>query len=135
MKKKMIELNIVVGLSILFAANACGQTGERYDLTWSTIDGGGTTSSSERFTLTGTIGQPDAAYSASAGYGIQGGFWSGGPLCFVDFQEFAQFALMWLSFDAHVAADLDGDSNVDLTDLRMFADQWLHVCPKGWPLW
>lgn len=126
MKKKMTELNIAVLLSILFAANVYGQTGDRYDLTWSTIDGGGATSSSERFTLTGTIGQPDAAYSASAGYGIQGGFWSGGPLCFVDLEEFAEFALMWLNFDA--------DSSVDLADLRMFADQWLHVCPKGWPL-
>ncbi len=135
MKKKMIELNIVVGLSILFAANACGQTGERYDLTWSTIDGGGTTSSSERFTLTGTIGQPDAAYSASAGFGIQGGFWSGGPLCFVDFGEFAEFAMMWFNTGSDMAADLNDDSNVNLTDLRMFADLWLHVCPKGWPLW
>ena len=130
----MIELNIVVALSILFAANVYGQTGDRYDLTWSTIDGGGGTSSSERFTLAGTIGQPDAAYSASAGYGIQGGFRSGGPLCVVDFQEFAEFALMWLNVGADMDADMDGDTNVDLTDLRMFADQWLHVCPKGWPL-
>lgn len=45
-----------------------------------TVAGGGGTSSSVRFTLAGTIAQPDAdplhpATSASARYALTGGFW------------------------------------------------------------
>ncbi len=51
-----------------------------YEISWSTIDGGGGRSSGGQYELVGTIGQPDAAYSAGGNYELLGGFWPGGPL-------------------------------------------------------
>lgn len=45
-----------------------------YDLSWSTIDGGGGTSSGGTYTLMGTIAQHDAAYLSSDDYELLGGF-------------------------------------------------------------
>ena len=44
-----------------------------YEIRWSTIDGGGGTSSGGTYTLTGTIGQHDAAYSQGQQYELLGG--------------------------------------------------------------
>ncbi len=110
------------------------QSGGPYVLTWSTIDGGGGQSSGGLYVLTGTIGQPDAAYSADGDYEILGGFWSGGPLCFVDFEDFARFAGQWLDAGPGLAADLDNDGDVDYADLNRFTDEWLYSCPYNWPL-
>lgn len=57
---------------ILLAAHAA----RAFEVGPSTIDGGGGTSSGGVFTLTGTIGQPDAATSAGGGFTLQGGFWT-----------------------------------------------------------
>jgi len=42
---------------------------------WSTIDGGGGTSTGGLFTVSGTIGQPDAGTLSGGNYTLQGGFW------------------------------------------------------------
>ena len=88
------------------------------------------------YTLTGTIGQPDAAYSTGGGYELMGGFWPGGPLCFVDFESFARFAEYWLEPGTGSPADLyeDGSNKVNYLDLRVFVEEWLCYCPMGWPL-
>jgi hypothetical protein len=46
-------------------------------ITWYTIDGGGGTSSGGTFTLSGTIGQPDAGTLSGGGFQCAGGFWGG----------------------------------------------------------
>jgi hypothetical protein len=46
-------------------------------LDWYTIDGGGGTSSGGGLSITGTIGQPDAAAASSGVLECAGGFWSG----------------------------------------------------------
>src|SRR5262249_44547601 len=51
---------------------------DTFDLSWSTIDCGGGTSSGGVFTLSGTIGQADASPSAAmtgGNFSITGGFW------------------------------------------------------------
>jgi hypothetical protein len=49
-----------------------------YDLTWWTVDGGGTTSNGgSGYSLGGTVGQPDAAVWSGGGYTLAGGFWGG----------------------------------------------------------
>ncbi|MHC4556598.1 MAG: hypothetical protein ACYTFW_13470 [Planctomycetota bacterium] len=63
-------------LSLMMAAVVCGQ----YKIDWYTIDGGGGTSSGGQYTLTGTIGQPDAGWSIGGIYELLGGFWLGGSL-------------------------------------------------------
>ena len=105
-----------------------------YQIVWSTIDNGGGQSSGGQYTLIGTIGQPDAAYSAAANYELLGGFWPGGPLCFVDFPDFVRFGDYWLETGINLPADLNGDGVVDIYDLKLFVDEWLCSCPYNWPL-
>jgi hypothetical protein len=58
---------------------ALAQTGGPYDLSWSTIDGGGHTfSTGGDYSLGGTIGQPDPGLLAGGDYTLGGGFWGGG---------------------------------------------------------
>jgi hypothetical protein len=50
---------------------------QSYSIGWSTIDGGGSTSTGDGFSVTGTIGQPDAnGAMAGSGFSLTGGFWS-----------------------------------------------------------
>jgi hypothetical protein len=123
---------VVLVVSGLIVSSSLGQ----YELSWYTIDGGGGRSSGGDFTLTGTIGQPDAAYSSGDNYELLGGFWPGGPLCFVDFASFARFAEYWLETGVGLPADLfeDDDNIVNKLDLKVFVEEWLCYCPAGWPL-
>jgi len=125
---------------LLMIVPALAQTGGDYEIIWSTIDGGGGQSSGGPYTLTGTIGQPDAAWSSGGQYELLGGFWPGGPLCFVDFESYARFAEWWLEPDCNEennwcgGADLNHVNGVNELDLKLFVDQWLCYCPVGWPL-
>jgi phosphotransferase system glucose/maltose/N-acetylglucosamine-specific IIC component len=49
----------------------------QYAIDWFTIDGGGGTSSGGNYTLSGTIGQPDAGRLSGGSYTLEGGFWPG----------------------------------------------------------
>jgi hypothetical protein len=63
---------------VLIVSPALAQTGNGYDLSWSTVDGGGGESSGGGYTLMGTAGQPDAGPLLSGGgYTLTGGFWPG----------------------------------------------------------
>ncbi|MBL7153698.1 MAG: hypothetical protein ISS79_08265 [Phycisphaerae bacterium] len=102
-----------------------------YEIRWNTIGGGGRCSGGP-YTLSGTIGQPDAAYSAGGGYELLGGFWPGGPLCFVTFDDFARFADCWLVGD--MTGDLDSSGELNFSDLEWFSAFWLDYCPYDWQL-
>ena len=105
-----------------------------YKIVWSTIDGGGGQSSGGQYILNGTIGQPDAGYSSGGNYELLAGFWPGGPLCIVNFDDFAVFAENWLDAGPDLPADLDGNEQVNLDDLELFVYEWLYNCPYDWPL-
>jgi hypothetical protein len=63
---------------LLLASVALAQEGGPYDLSWSTVDGGGQTfSSGGAYELGGTIGQPDAGCMEGGSYSLCGGFWPG----------------------------------------------------------
>ena len=111
-----------------------GQTGGQYDLSRSTIDCGGGMSSGGAYVLSGTIAQPDAGWIAGGDYELLGGFWPGGPVCIVNFEDFARFAEYWLETGAGLPADLHEDNVVDFLDLSVFVNEWLWYCPRGWPL-
>src|SRR5439155_24902248 len=52
---------------------ACAQT---YSIDWHKVAGGGGTSTGSVYSVSGTIGQPDAGPTMSGGnYGLDGGFW------------------------------------------------------------
>ena len=107
---------------MLIIGPAFGQTGGPYELSWSTIYGGGGQSAGGDHVLTATIGQPDAAWSRGGDYELLDGFWPGGPLCFVDFESYARFAELWRDSGVGIAADLDRSGLVDFNDLKKFAD-------------
>ncbi len=81
MTKHMIKLNltfIITALALLLATKILlAQTGADYDLSWSTVDGGGGASNQNGYTLTGTAGQPDAGIMSGGDYTLAGGFWGG----------------------------------------------------------
>ena len=116
--------------ALFFTITAFGD----YEIRWSTIDGGGGTSSGGTYTLVGTIGQPDADSSAGEQYELLGGFWGGDSFCVVDFEHFARFAQYWLDTGPDLPADLYEDNIVDGLDLNEFVEYWLWYCPYDWPL-
>jgi hypothetical protein len=140
MKPLMQKITLTKKLIMVFlpgliaSLSAIAQSNQSYVLAWRTIDGGGGTSSSGPYTLTGTIGQPDAAYSTGGKYELLSGFWPGGPLCIVEFEDFARFAEVWLKTGTGLPGDIDKDGDVDMEDLRRFADYWLSCCPYNWQL-
>jgi len=123
-------LLLFFAVAIFPVTRAVGQ----YQISWSTIGGGGGVTSGGPYTLTGTIGQPDAGEMAGGDYEVLGGFWSGGPLCTVDFEHFARFANFWLDTGAGLPADLYEDNIINGLDLNEFVSYWLCYCPLDWPL-
>lgn len=70
-----------VFISVNHVSLATAQSGGGYDLTWSTVDGGGATfSTGGTYSLGGTIGQPDAGTLSGGSYTLGGGFWGGGTI-------------------------------------------------------
>ena len=71
---------ILLTLAILFLLTSItlAQSGNGYDLSWWTVDGGGGHSGGQGgYTLYGTVGQPDAGVLEGDGYRLSGGFWAG----------------------------------------------------------
>lgn len=134
--RQSIYNNQVILVTLLVLGLICSSSLGQYELSWYTVDGGGGPSSGGPYQLVSTIGQPDAAYSSGGNYELLGGFWPGGPLCFVDFEHFARFAQYWLEPGTGLPADLyvDLDNKVNYLDLKVFVEEWLCYCPTGWPL-
>jgi hypothetical protein len=69
MKKTIVQLLVLLLPAMGFA--------QQYSINWYKIAGGGGTSTNSQYSLSGTIGQPDASMAMSGGnYSITGGFWS-----------------------------------------------------------
>src|SRR5437763_13549640 len=74
MKTKLI-LRLLFGVWCLVFLP--GPVAAQYSITWSTIDGGGGASANGQYSVSGTIGQPDAGPTMSGGnFSVDGGFWS-----------------------------------------------------------
>jgi hypothetical protein len=75
-----MKLKLVLpAIASFVAAFALGPhaSAQTYTIDWYKIAGGGGTSSSGAYQITGTIGQPDAGGTMSGGgYALTGGFWS-----------------------------------------------------------
>jgi hypothetical protein len=69
---------VVLFICVALAWPVQAQTGGGYDLTWSTVGGGGGVSSGGAYSLGGTIGQSDAGAMTGGVYTLVGGFWGGG---------------------------------------------------------
>jgi hypothetical protein len=64
-------------LSTLVVATSRAQSGGQFDLSWSTLSGGGGTSRGGQFEMSGTVGQAAAGKLTGGAYALGGGFWGG----------------------------------------------------------
>jgi len=88
---------------LVLASTASAQT---YSIDWFTIDSGGGTSTGGVYSVSGTIGQPDASQQAMTGgnHSLVGGFWSmiamqttGAPLLSIVHTTTNTVAIFWPS--------------------------------------
>jgi hypothetical protein len=70
-------MNRISGLAVMFlvATMALAARAQNYSLDWYSIDGGGGASTGGVYTVSGTIGQPDAGHMSGGNYTVDGGFW------------------------------------------------------------
>ena len=126
------------------AVIAMAQTGGGYDLTWSTIDGGGATSTGGVYAVTGTVGQPDAQVTpvmTGGPFDLTGGFWPVANVCFClgdlngdgkkDGRDVQQFVQCVISGGNCSCADVNAANGVDLNDVPVFVTDLLAgpTCP------
>src|SRR3989454_12617712 len=64
-----------VALLVISLVSVLGARAQNYSIDWFTIDGGGGTSTGGVYSVSGTIGQPDAGHMSGGNYTIDGGFW------------------------------------------------------------
>jgi len=83
----------------------CCNAHAQYAIDWFTIDGGGGTSTGGVYSVSGTIGQPDAGAMSGGNYSIEGGFWGliaaeqtpGAPLLRIQLTTTNTVTLLWPS--------------------------------------
>lgn len=82
---------VIIVIAVLISCSASFRARAQYSLDWRTMDGGGGTSSGGAYSLSATIGQPDAqAVSlcsldggtgcSNPSYELVGGYWAGVPV-------------------------------------------------------
>ncbi|QQS08468.1 MAG: hypothetical protein IPK69_10790 [Phycisphaerales bacterium] len=137
------RLRLAAGLAFAFVPFAAAQP----TIDWYTIDGGGGTSSGGLFTLSGTIGQPDAGAPMSGGsFTIVGGFWAAGspiPACVADFDDGSGTGtpdsavtiddlLYYLTLfqSGSIAADVDDGSGTNTQDSAVTIDDLLYFLQR-----
>jgi hypothetical protein len=89
-QKVMKTRHLLVGVAFLVLT--CTSFAQNYSIDWFTIDGGGGTSTGGVYSLSGTIGQPDAGTLSGGNYSLIGGFWGavipvqqvGSPTLFIE---------------------------------------------------
>jgi hypothetical protein len=59
----------------LLVMTCCWPVRGQYTIDWFTLDGGGGTSSGGIYSVTGTVGQPDAGLMNGGNFSLTGGFW------------------------------------------------------------
>jgi hypothetical protein len=63
--------------AVLLSVAAASSHAQNYSIDWHTIDGGGGTSAGGGYSISGTIGQPEAGATLTGGsFSLTGGFWS-----------------------------------------------------------
>lgn len=95
-----------LGVAAMLAATIAAPASAQYTLDWFTIDGGGAMQATGGpFTMSGTIGQPDAGLLSGANYQLGGGFWRGGGTWAVGVEENVDVSVAApLAFQIHPAA-------------------------------
>jgi hypothetical protein len=100
-RKSKAAISVLAFWLVLSAA----QAQISYSIDWFTIDGGGGTSTGGVYSVTGTVGQPDAGTMGGGNYTVNGGFWGliaavqtpGAPLLSISHTTTNTVAVAWPS--------------------------------------
>jgi hypothetical protein len=66
-----------IAILVLAAVTALSTSAQSYSIGWYKVAGGGGTSTGGNYSISGTIGQPDASGAMTGGnYSLAGGFWA-----------------------------------------------------------
>jgi len=141
-------LFLALVILLLLASMVLASSGDPYDLSWWTVDGGGyTISTGGNYTLSGTIGQPDGGMLSGDNYALAGGFWAGvseviqPPECaqydlnddgLIDLDDINQvlFNSIFASAPYDPTYDLVPDGVVDIADIFAVAVRFGDICPQ-----
>ena len=147
MKEWKLNKPAILLMILLVPTKAMAQSGDGYDLTWHTIDGGGFMwSQGDGYELGGTIGQPDVGMSTAEGYTLTGGFWAGivehgeAPPCseydlnqdgFIDLDDInlVLYNSIFVNELYNPLYDLIPDGIVDIADIFEVAVHFGEICP------
>lgn len=127
-------------IALAATASLAGPSGGDFEITWYTMDAGGTTSTTGGdFELAGTIGQPDASQEMSGGsFSLTGGFWAGvqsGNPCPADLTgdgslNFFDVSAFLSAFSMNdPSADFTGDGSFNFFDVSAFLAAFSAGCP------
>lgn len=89
--RKVTRVALALAALFLLRSMVLAQSGGDFDLSWSSIDGGGGTSTGGVFRVDGVAGQPDAAWLSGGVFVVEGGFF---------FPGFGPTAVVVASFQA-----------------------------------
>lgn len=103
---------VILALALPFLARA------QYSIDWFTIDGGGGTSTGNVYSVSGSIGQPDAGMMSGGNYSLVGGFWGisviqtpGAPLLRIFLTATNTAVISWPSPSSGFTLQQNGDLN------------------------
>ncbi len=72
-----VNWRTTLGCCLLLFAFCLSVLAQPFSIDWTTVDGGGGTSTGGVYSVSGTVGQPDASGAMSGGnYTLTGGFWA-----------------------------------------------------------
>ncbi len=136
-RRSLTAFGTIAGAASFVSA---GIGGGSFSIPWSTIDGGGVINSSGgSYTLSGTVGQPDAGATMTGGsFSLTGGFWAGvdssepcpadltgeGDLNFLDVSAFLSLYGMM-----DPLADFQPDGNFNFLDVSAYLAAYAAGCP------
>jgi hypothetical protein len=113
-------------LLVLTCLSTVAALAQPYTIDWSTIDGGGGTSTGGSFSLSGSIGQPDAGTSSGGPFTLQGGFWS--VIDAVQTEGAPILSLAWTPTNAVVLSWPLVDTNWRLqSTANLTAGEWVEI--------
>ena len=69
-------MKYILPLFAAFLGLTAQASAQSFSIDWYTIDGGGGTSTGGGYSLTGSVGQPDAGTMSGGGFSLDGGFWA-----------------------------------------------------------
>ena len=76
-RRSGLKFALLCALAVWLLTSAlCPLSSAQYSVDWSTLDGGGGTSTGGVYSVSGTLGPPDAGAMSGGHYSIQGGFWT-----------------------------------------------------------